>query len=66
MDKFQFFQVVLAVLVGNMLTIMFLYGMYHITRAEREGRENELGPASYVMVAMPPLITGIGVWAFYL
>ena len=65
MDETQFFQTILAVLCANMLTIAFLFGAHHISKAEREGRQNELGVASYALMALPPLIAGVGVWGFF-
>lgn len=57
--EIAFWRIVIATLFGNFLTVIFLYGMYCISRAEKDGREEELGVASYLIV-LTPLLIGAG------
>ncbi|MBG6178770.1 ABC-type Fe3+ transport system permease subunit [Labrenzia sp. EL_208] len=60
MDDLAFWKILTAVLLGNLLTIGFLYCAYHINRAEKEGR-----PPTFILLlgfALPGLFVAIGAY----
>ncbi len=53
--------VIVAVMIANILTVTFLYGM---ARAFRIYRDEDLDRSTFLCLTIPLAVMGVGVWVY--
>lgn len=64
MDAYAWLGTVSAVMVGNLLSVMFVVFGWRVTRAEQEGREDPLRQPWWVILfgLIPPAVLVLAGW----
>ena len=64
-DIFEWYQVVGAVIAGNILTGCFVYYLWYMTNREKRGMDTKNIPLGVALCgALPPLLVAAGLYLF--
>ncbi len=62
MINVPFWQIFTAVMLGNFLTIMWLWGFYKLNKADEQDRLSSVHWTNYALVIVPMLMTAGGLY----
>lgn len=58
----DFWTLFAAILAANILTVMFVWGMYSYSKLEKEGRARDADSSIYIGMALPMLFLLAGLY----